>query len=335
MCNYAVFVLTYGCNFMCPYCYEEKEHGTIKMTKDMVDKVFELHNNELFSIGLFRGEPLLPGNRGIISYIIDKAPNAVYYVISNGYYIEEYMDILREIQITNMQITLDGIEEYHNQTRILKNGKKTYRKIIRGIKLLVEHGIPVTVRMNVTNENLWGCYREIDLLRSYEWGKQLKFEMQPLFQVSGKEYENIYNVFFEKESKENYKNEMLQRLSIISEFLYNGRRIYPVLKSCDREVTGRYYDAEGYIYSCILAVGDKKKAIGRYYPKYEMKEKSFATRDITKIEQCRNCNNAFLCGGGCPNGLPENVDLYSPNCVNFRQDIEYFVPCIYKLKFEC
>lgn len=335
LCSNAVFVLSYGCNFACQYCYEEKEHGTVKMTKEMVDKVFELHDNKLYSIGLFGGEPLLPANREIITYIVERAPKASYNIISNGYYVEEYMDILKKVTITNIQITLDGTEEYHDRSRVLKNGKGTYNKILRGIRLLLDSSIPVTIRMNVSVENIEECYKEIDLLRSYGWKGNLKFELQPLFQIDEQKREKLYNVFFEKESMENYKNDMLQRLSTISGFLYNGTRMYPVLKACDREVTGKYYDAEGYVYSCILAVGNTKKAIGRYYPTYEMKEKSFATRDITTIEKCKDCANAFLCGGGCPNGLPEDVDLYSPNCVSFMRELDFFVPCVYGLKFNC
>lgn len=334
LCDNAVFVLSYNCNFACPYCYEEKKHGATRMTKEMVDKVFGFYKTRLQKIGLFGGEPLLPANREIISYIIDKAPQASYYIISNGYYIEEYIDLLKKINITIIQITLDGTEEIHNHSRILKNGEGTYKKILKGIQLLMENQIPVTIRMNVSNDNLNECYKEIDLLHSYDWARGLRFEMQPLFQINNIEQKSIYRTFLEKEFKENYKNEILQHLSVIGNFLYSGKRMHPVLKACDREVSGRYYDALGYVYSCILAVGDTEKAIGRYYPEYELKEKSFATRDITTIKECQECPNAFLCGGGCPNALPGYIDLYSPNCSNFIMDKEFFIPCIYQLKFE-
>ena len=46
------------------------------------------------------------------------------------------------------------------------------------------------------------------------------------------------------------------------------------------------------------------------------------------------CPYALLCGGGCSNGVPEDKDLYSPNCYSFIREIEYMVPQIYKLKYD-
>ena len=72
--------------------------------------------------------------------------------------------------------------------------------------------------------------------------------------------------------------------------------------------------------------------MGTYYPEFMLKEKSFLTRDITKIEQCRTCKNALFCGGGCPNGIPEDKDIYSPNCYSFWNETENTVPAIFRLK---
>ncbi len=330
-CRCAVFVLTYGCNFMCPYCYENRACDTKVMTPEMVDTVFSLHNDKLEHIQLFGGEPLLPQNRRIIEYIVNKAPEAQYSIITNGYYVDKYLELLKSVRVSNVQITIDGTQKTHDATRILKNGQGTYEKILANIELLVHNNLPVTVRMNVSKDNIEEIYTEIDCIKEYEWGKNVKFEMQPLFQMDTKEKNVIYEEFLKRE-KEGYRNEILNNLSIIADFLYNDKRMYPVLKTCDRETTGRYYDANGDMYSCILAVGNSEKAIGKYYPALQMKEKSFATRDITTIEACKKCSNAFLCGGGCPNALPENLDLYSPNCTNFFENSECIIPYVYYLK---
>lgn len=94
----------------------------------------------------------------------------------------------------------------------------------------------------------------------------------------------------------------------------------------------QFYDPEGDIYNCILAVGQKAKAVGTYFPEFRLKEKSFLTRDITKIEECRTCKNALFCGGGCPNGIPDDWDIYSPNCYGFCNEVENTIPVIYRLK---
>ncbi len=330
--NMAWFVLTYNCNFSCPYCYE-KEVGTSPIiSQSMVDKVF-VDNPNIEYIGLFGGEPLLNTNMDIIKYIINKAPNVKYNIITNGYNLIEYIDILKSIEILEIQVTLDGTREEHNKSRCLQNGSPTYDKIIDGIKLCVENLIPVKIRMNVSQENLQGCLEEKKRIESTKWGKIVKFEMQPLFQCSSLVTNNLYKSLFNNDNENgSTENQIFKKLLPISDFLYNGTKLTPTLKTCDRDGRNRFYDSYGNIYNCILAVGQAKKAIGQYYPEFCLKEKSFHTRDITTIDRCKGCQNSLLCGGGCPNELPEEADMFSPNCHSFLNEINNIVPLIYKMK---
>ena len=154
------FLLTYACNFACPYCYEHKNNYSKILSKEQVDKIFAIHNNNIKNIGFFGGEPLLPCNKEIIEYIISKAPNATYNITTNGYYLDQYIDILKNINIVSLQITLDGNKELHDKTRILSNGKGTYDKVISGIKCALQHGLPTTIRMNISQDNVDACLKE-------------------------------------------------------------------------------------------------------------------------------------------------------------------------------
>jgi len=328
----AWFVLTYNCNFACPYCYEKGVEASPIISKDMVDKVF-LDNPNIEHIAFFGGEPFLNNNREIIKYIISKAPNAKYSAITNGYNLIEYIDILKSIDVSDIQVTLDGKREAHNKSRCLRDGSPTYDKIINGIKLCVENSIPIKIRMNVSQENLSGCLEEKKSIESSEWGKKVQFELQPLFQCSSTVANDLYKSLFANDNEENStENQILKKLSPISDFLYNGKKLIPTLKTCDRDGRNRFYDPYGNIYNCILAVGQTSKSIGQYYPEFLLKEKSFHTRDITKIEKCKNCANSLLCGGGCPNSLPEEIDVFTPNCYGFLNDINNTVPLVYKMR---
>lgn len=330
--NSACFVITYGCNFACPYCYEKDIKNSKIITKEMVDKVFAL-NGKLEYVSLFGGEPLLPSNRDIIEYIMQKAPNASYSAITNGYFLHEFFDLFKKVKVSNIQVTLDGTESKHNKTRQLVNGAPTYKKIIAGIQEYVQNDIPITIRMNVSPDNLADCVEEKLVLENTDWGKKVNFELQPLFQCTRHIQEAIYqNLFINDNVKGTTPNRILKKLLPISDFLYNGTRLKPILKACDRDGQTRFYDALGDIYNCILAVGDKRKSIGRYYPTFHLKEKSFDTRDITTIEKCTTCKYALFCGGGCPNGLSPDVDVYTPNCENFFYDLKYIVPVAYKYR---
>ncbi len=330
--NVAWFVITYGCNFACPYCYENDRKSNHVITKEMVDKIFE-DNKQIKNIGFFGGEPFLPSNKEIIEYIIAKAPSAKYCVITNGYHLDEYIDILKKIDVSYVQVTLDGTEEKHNQTRHLHSKKPTFHKILQNVEKCVANNLPINIRMNISEDNAEDCYLQKSLIEATPWGKKVKFELQPLFQCSPKESHNLYDkIFVNDQIADTLPNDILQRMMPISNFLYNGTRLYPILKACDNDSQSRLYDANGDIYNCILAVGDRNKSIGTYYPKYELKDKSFYTRDITTIKKCQTCANSLLCGGGCPNGLPENMDVHSPNCYSFINEIEFMVPLIYKFR---
>lgn len=328
----AWFVLTYSCNFACPYCYEKGVEGSPIISKAMVDKVFSSNSNIEY-IGFFGGEPLLNNNMEIIKYIISKAPNAKYSTITNGYNLIDYIEILKSIEVLNIQVTLDGSRELHNKTRGLRNGAPTYDRIIDGIKKCVENKIPIKIRMNISHENIANCLEEKKRIESTEWGKKVQFELQPLFQCSSSVKTQLHQSLFDNDNEEeSIENQIFKKLSPISDFLYNGKKLRPILKTCDRDGQSRFYDPYGNIYNCILAVGKEYKSIGKYYPKFSLKEKSFYTRDITTIEKCKNCANSLLCGGGCPNALPEEVDVFTPNCYSFLSDINDMVPLVDKIR---
>lgn len=302
------------------------------MTTEMIDKVFEI-NPELNHIGLFGGEPLLPENRYLIEYIFRKAPKAKYYVITNGFYLEEYMDLLQSVQFHNIQVTLDGTEKKHNETRFQIKGQPTYYKIISGIQKCLSAEIPVTIRMNLSLENYEDLLREKSMIESTDWGKKVTFEIQPLFQCGRGEEDVLYERLLDQDAGRGPgANQILNKMLPLANFLYKGTRLRPIIRACDPEGIMRFYDPDGDIYNCILAVGQKVKAVGTYFPEFRLKGKSFLTRDITKIKECRTCKNALFCGGGCPNGIPDNGDIYSPNCYGFCNEVENTIPAIFRLK---
>lgn len=329
------FVLSYNCNFACPYCYEGKDKPKLLMTREMVDQIFAI-NRQVKRIGFFGGEPLLPKNKEIIHYIISKASSDVEYsVITNGYYLDDFFDTFTNIKTKNIQVTLDGSENIHNQTRKLLNGEKTYERIVSGIERYVQNGLPVTIRMNISENNIEDCFAEKHRIQETDWGKKVRFELQPLFQTEADPMRNLYSkLFLENESATaTSENQILNKLLPISNFLYRGVPLKPVIKACDRDGQARFYDALGNVYNCILAVGTEKKSIGTYYPEISTKSKSFMTRDITTVEKCNNCQYSLFCGGGCPNAIPDAADVFSPNCAAFQRELELIIPLVYKMRY--
>lgn len=322
----AWFILSYNCNFDCPYCYERGLSNKKILTKEMVDQVFE-QNPGIDRIGFFGGEPFLPSHKEIIMYIISKAPSANFCAITNGYNLHEYIPILRDLNVSYIQVTLDGSEANHNRTRHTRGGQPTYQKIIAGIIECTQFNIPVTIRMNISEANKVDCLSEMARIKKTEWGKKVQFELQPLFQYSCSERMELQKALFAEEAHPK-ENKIFHKMLPLANFLYHGTRLVPILRACDAEQKNRFYDPDGNIYNCILAVGNQYKSIGSYYPTQQFKDKSFLTRDITTIEICKSCKYSLFCGGGCPNALPEDCDIYSPNCTSLVSELETLIPLI-------
>lgn len=341
--NSAVFVLTYACNFACPYCYESgnKENTTKVMTREMVDTVFAMYNNKIDNIALYGGEPLLLQNKEIIEYIISKAPNAKYSITTNGYNIIEFIDILSRIDINNIMITLDGPKDIHNKTRILKHDvdvNGTYDRIIFGIDRLLDKNIKVKIRMNISENNKSACENLRDeLINKYNYQFSqglLVFELQPIFQLSSTTRDNLNEELVYSQGKRkniNSYNTMAISVSpILDSFIRNNRKFMPRYTFCDAETNRRFFDAEGDIYSCILALKNKNASIGTYYPVIEYKKSSMITRNIENLEKCKNCKFRFLCGGGCANAIiDENGDVMKSNC-SILNEVYNVLPTLFK-----
>ena len=339
-----VFVVTYKCNFACPYCYEDAASYNEQkiLSEEMVDKIFEIHNNDIAYVSFYGGEPFVPETKNIIEYIVSKAPNAIYTATTNGYYLKEYIDLLKGIKVDNIMVTLDGPMELHNRTRILKNGDGTFEQVESGIVECLKNEVPIKIRMNISEQNVDECMKLRDefierFSKEYEMGI-LMFEMQPIFQLSEDKKDSLKEKLYYQGGKVNGNsmkyNMMTRSVSpIMRAFVSPSKRKFsPRYCNCDAETRRLFYDTEGSIYSCILSLRNKEASVGTFFPEYKMKENSILTRNIESVEECRNCKLKFLCGGGCAyNIMSPNGNALKPNCAAVINEIYHELPRLYKL----
>jgi len=333
------FILTYDCNFRCPYCFEEDACANKDvMTPDLIDAAFKLTDNSLRYIGFFGGEPLLPKTRKAIEYIIKKAPNAMYDMFTNGYYLEEFFDVFHKIRHNSLRIvvTIDGEEETHNARRFLDDGKPTYKKIVAGIKKYLDNGIPINVRINLDHTNLEESKRvRASLLDMCEHNKLLTFELAPLMgknnAYTNKTLDELYKVDVSSSPEDiERNNRSLIAQSPIINSLISGKKMSPLYNFCYAHNNKLAVDPYGNIYSCLITVGRDKFITGKYYPEIEIKQNSIHNRNIDSIPECRECIYSLLCGGGCPVGLSQSDDVMKPQCKTTRNQIHNLLPMYYK-----
>lgn len=155
---------TMGCNFDCPYCFEDHVAG--KMSPDVQDDVVALAGRMLdasgaknISVTWFGGEPLLAPeiieslSARLMALARERGGTYEAHIVTNGYLLtQEVVDMLGCCKVTSAQVTVDGMGATHDATRRLANGGPTFEHITKNLRSL-KIPFKVGVRHNVYEGN--------------------------------------------------------------------------------------------------------------------------------------------------------------------------------------
>lgn len=348
------FLISYNCNFRCPYCYEAKisnfgNHWSLKtFDKKLVDEAYEamcfiepskkLHSK---SILLYGGEPLLKENRDIVEYIVEKgyALGYVFSAITNGYDLDSYIDLLSPDKIAALQITIDGCKESHDKTRKHKDGYSTFDKIISNIKIALEKQIHLTVRMNCTENNIEDISHLKDIFKSAGFYTYKGFYFYSAL---------TYDYLQEYKSKDSFANSLkfMRRLNFVNQLQKNAsynfedegfeRKLTDAILGDKRMLfsptycaafSGSYlFDPNHNIYSCWESLGRPEAVVGHYEAsmvQFNATLEGMHSYNIGKSEKCRKCKFVFLCRGGCPMRKNENLCSLIPEIFSISANKAY------------
>jgi uncharacterized protein len=316
------FVPNYTCNFACSYCYQNEYTNQnssldIKITEAFFQYIKTTFHDRKKYITLFGGEPLLssPDQKELIRYFLYEAARVGLEVciVTNGYTLCEYIDLLKLNPIREVQVTLDGTTETHNGRRFLKNGTGTFEKIVKGIDACLENNITVNLRMVVDKDNIENLPEFANFAIEKRWTKSRIFKTQ-----LGRNYElhfcqsasdklfdriSLYEKIFDLAQQHPQILEFYKPAYSISRFLNeNGSLPSPLFDSCPACKTEWAFDYTGHIYPCTATVGKADESLGMFYPVTYRNEEQIGrweSRDVTSIPECRECNLQLACGGGC------------------------------------
>jgi uncharacterized protein len=332
------FVTNYSCNFDCSYCYQAGyENQPQVLTSEVIDAFFDYVGKEFAGrrkyITLFGGEPFLsaPKHRDNIEYIIQKAAslNLELAAVTNGYNLQEYIEILKSGKIREIQVTLDGTRDMHNQRRFLKGGDATFDRIVVGVDELLVHNIPVNMRMVVDRQNIQNLPDLAQFAIDKGW------TASPIFKTQlGRNYElhecqanqqklysrlNLYEDLYALLKTHPHIGEFHKPAFSISKFLFEqGEMPEPLFDACTGTKTEWAFDFTGNVYACTATVGKQGESLGTFYPevkKYTEAVEEWQERDILSIPKCRDCNLRLICGGGCASMAKNyNGSLQSHDC---------------------
>ncbi|OFY59799.1 MAG: hypothetical protein A2Y87_07840, partial [Bacteroidetes bacterium RBG_13_46_8] len=292
-------------------------------------------------ITLFGGEPLLTGGAHYkaIAYFIDRcaAQKIPLAVVTNGYYLAEYIDLLSKSSIKEIQVTLDGTAAVHDVRRRLKDGSPTFGKIITGIDKALEAGFPVNLRMVTDRENINQLPELSKLAIQKGWTRNPLFKTQigrnyelhycqdvPQKLMNRVElWEQVHNLVMDYPWIAEFHKPAFSVARFLSE---NGELPLPLFDSCPGCKTEWAFDYTGRIYSCTATAGKTEEALGTFYPDVMLKEEKVSEwekRDVLSIPECRDCNLQLACGGGCASVAKNNTGcLNAPDCRPVRELLE-------------
>jgi|WetSurMetagenome_2_1015567.scaffolds.fasta_scaffold58134_1 uncharacterized protein len=315
---------TIGCNFCCPYCFEGPKPEK-SMNSKTIDYIVHFLNNtsaKYLSLHWYGGEPLIRFD--LMKQIYEKITHETslkisnHNIITNGYLInDEVINFFKRTQMSNVQITLDGKKDIHDQKRFLKITREgTFDRLISNIKKLGDE-LPkcnINVRVNIDKQNYKDfvyiyhfVHKECDInnnitvypaiIKAYDKsGKRIAsncFSHEELF--------SLYKYYEEKGCNVNF-------------FPLPHKHTCSICNLCTFTI-----GPEGEYYKCPEDANDPKRIIGN------INSESIVNQSLLmmyvnessqfKRKKCKNCLCFPICFGGC--GKEYLKDVYHNAKINY------------------
>ena len=340
---YLTIAPTTECNFNCPYCFEESRKP-VHMSEETENNIIEFMkkmNTGLYKITWYGGEPLLGWNniQSLTKKFRENNLKFTASMVSNGYAFDaEKVSKLKEYNIKNIQITLDGLEQTHNKKRPLLNGDNTFKKILENIHLILEKAeCYLSIRVNIDKSNI-DEYHELHGFLMEKFSKfKSRFNVYPGIVLNLEQScSNSSSCLLDKSGVSNfmisaYKNHNIKDLQFFPDVIF---------QACTANALYRYVvGPDGELYKCWHHIGNPEMVVGNV----DEEKMSLNTQLIAKFitgtepftdEKCVNCFFLPLCNGGCPHLVYLNrfenkkFDL----CSVFKSNIKEFLEIYYEIK---
>ena len=308
---------TLACNFACSYCYEKTNlknksmnDKTINEFKEFINKEYNFEETKRLHVQWYGGEPLLnyKAIKEISEFIKSKDVTYTAGIVTNGYLLNNnIINQLSNLNIFDLQITIDGTKKIHDKMRRHKNGEGTYDIIINNLIYLSNHiklnklNIRVSIRVNIGKEN-----KNIFA--------KLKLELEKIFQnpnffiylgfiVDTNVCNTNDSCGLDNKEKAEFYIDQFKKYNILD------LNYFPINFAATNCIAQRLFDytigPQGEFYSCWRDVGDKDEIIGHintgYTNRHKVVEYTTGVTDVYRDNECLECESISICHGGCPN----------------------------------
>lgn len=302
---------TLDCNLNCWYCFEKHIKGSLVnddvslAISKLIERKVTLQGVKYLSLCFFGGEPLIAFKSFVVPLL--KKTNIlcqeygcqlhVGFVTNATLITNEMLDWLQSLHTMRpiiFQITLDGNEQMHNQTKVFPNKKGSYRLILENIRKILTHKMHITLRLNMTNENIESFYDVMDDISTLSFFEKelITIDLQRVWQDAEKG-----NLCDFEETQTNIRNAFVSEGFKVNELKHiDNSRCY-----ADREnhISINY---DGRLFKCTACDFTANNSEGilsndglmMWNEKYAKRMQHRYGNDF-----CRMCRIFPLCHGGC------------------------------------
>jgi uncharacterized protein len=315
---FSVTVLTtMACNFKCTYCFEENARKPVAMDRRTCDatldwikgRVSRLDYARLF-VTFYGGEPLL--NEEALEYVATdlrdwcraRGIGFRFMIQTNGYLMtRERVEKYLPLGLSDVRISLDGVDEEHDRKRPLRGGSGTFAQIMKNI---VDNAAKVRIGISVSydKDGVGHVARLLDHLDGIGILPQLgRFLFSPVHASLGplSNPEKIRGAA----CLMNYTDvELLKSVTEINRLMeakgLSVQRGLPVSTcplGCDHG--GFSIDPEGRLYACNSMLGYPEFSVGDVFQnRFNDKRREFLNMDVG-LGCPVDCRYLPVCNGGC------------------------------------
>ncbi len=297
-------LLTNECNLRCSHCgNENRDRKENELTlEEWYAFIGECSELGVFIFNVSGGEPFMRKDwYEILDYARKK--NIEIGITSNGTLIDEKITKqLKNLDIFNIHLSLDGIDKVHDDFR---NQKGVFEKVLNSIELLRKNEVPFGITTAISRNNFDNIIAVKNFIKK---NKISSWELYSAIPIGCMKKEDALD---EKETIElakmiyDFKNELKETRIFVGDNMgyfdkYNTQEQW---EGCRAGITICAIDSEGNIKGCPIHPNFliEGKVRDKTFAQIWQDKNSFSyNRKPLKLKKhCKKCKYSKICGGGC------------------------------------
>lgn len=328
---------TMGCNMACHYCFERHREGRLEASRDDVlvnYAVQAARDCDALHVQWFGGEPLLAlddmrrlsGKFLHAMARVGKRYSAE--IITNGYLLSG--TVARELAglgVSEAQVTLEGMRRLHDRVRRPGGGARSFDMIVSNLKAASRH-LAMSLRIHVAPYNLESVRELLPYLAGLGIQRRLrKVYFSPLFNyragMSGEQFAPGPRKFMASTEFAAVQTELMKQAIELGFTVPDPLDVsYGLCTGV--KTSSAVVSPDGSLAKCYLDVGEESAAHGTVGIPSSRPDKLawWHQYDFSTDEECRSCQFAPVCLGGCPKQNALQADkktICTPLKFNFHE----------------